>query len=386
MVRRNLSLIVIVLGSASIASSLGSWAAEPQEALDVKVGKQEVLIPSGYEGLSHFPDQPIALLNRKPLTFLAAVGNETVLFSGPNWKNLQPIAKVLHVGDKGSFDNGYAGVGGVFIDGSKIYAFYHAEDQENLDSEYSKRNGQRAFIASVGYATSDDGGKTFQKVGQVLASGHPRKDRAECAGLGDISICLDNTKSYLYAYYTDYSRHANEGVQTCVARSPVDSRGRPGSWMKYHDGGFSQPGLGGLESHILSWHSRGGDAYSPSVVYSEGLAKFLMVFCVVDYSEARLGHESKHPKKSGIYLSYSEDGVLWGEIGPADIASHALLRAGSRDVVHPTLVIESTKDMNLRGVLVYAFTPRWPDVPHHLAGRTITISTKRPPVSRRDGR
>jgi hypothetical protein len=356
-----------------------------EEMLDVKVGKQAVLLRSGYEGLRYFPDQPIALLNRRPLTFLTAVGNETVLFSGLNWKSLHPIAKVLQAGDKGSFDNGYAGVGGVFKDGSKVYAFYHAEDQDNLHSEYSKRNNQKAFIASVGCAISDDGGKTFQKIGQVLASGHPRKDGAECSGIGDISICADRTKSYLYAYYTDYSRHGNEGVQICVARSPLESKGRPGSWKKYHDGGFNEPGLSGLESHILSWHSRGGDAYSPSVEYNESLGKYLMVFCVVDYSEIRLGKESKQPKKSGIYLCPSEDGVVWGESIQL-FASHALLRAGTRDVVHPTLLIESTKGMDLRGVLVYAFTPKWPDVPHHLAGRTITISPKGRPVGQRDGR
>jgi hypothetical protein len=382
MIRIHLSLVLLL-----VVIPRSSWAADPQgeagaisKTFDIKVGRQEILMGPGFEGLSYFPDQPIAILSRKPLTFLTAVGNETVLFGGPNWRDLHLLGKVLQAGGNGSFDNGYAGVGGVFVDGPRVYAFYHAEDQENLESNYSKRNNQRAFIASVGCARSDDGAKTFQKVGQVLTSAHPRKPGAECAGLGDISICLDKTRSYLYAHYSDYSRHADQGVQISVARSPLERKGEPGSWKKYFDGGFDQPGLGGLESHVLSWHSRGGDAYSPSVVFCEGIGKYLMVFCVVDYSEVRLGKESKRPKNSGIYLCDSEDGVQWGE--PVQLfASHALLRVGTQDVVHPTLVLDTTKGNVVRGVLLHAYTPNWAEVPHHLAGRTITLSPKKLPLS-----
>mmetsp|Transcript_37522 Transcript_37522/g.60797 ORF Transcript_37522/g.60797 Transcript_37522/m.60797 type:complete len:326 (+) Transcript_37522:43-1020(+) len=36
----------------------------------------------------------------------------------------------------------------------------------------------------------------------------------------------------------------------CLARAPKHTWGKPGSWLKYHDGSFSQPGIGGKCSNI----------------------------------------------------------------------------------------------------------------------------------------
>lgn len=360
-----LAMIVVALGRTVAA-----------EDLDVKVGPQQILIAAGSQGLTHFPDQPLGILKKSPLTFLASVGNETVLFTGQNWRTLRPLATVLKVGEKGAFDSGYAGVGGVYQDGATTYAFYHAEFQENLRSEYSAKNGQLPFIGSVGLAVSTDGCRSFQKLGQVLTSKHPRQANAECAGLGDVTICRDKTGEFLLAYYTDYSRHANQGVQTAVARAPIKDKGRPGTWSKFSKGSFSEPGIGGEETHVLSGHSRGADAYSPCVVFVRELDRYLMVFCAVVYSEVQAGNEETQPRKSGIYLTSSTDGLQWAE--PTQlVACHALLRTGLQCAVHPTLSIESANKSQVRAQLLYAFTEEWPKTPHHLAGRTVTIAKKK---------
>jgi len=83
--------------------------------LRVVLGKQEVIMPAGHLGLTFFPDQPICVLNKAPLTFLMTVGNATFLLAGPSWRTATHNGKVLEPGGPGTFDNGYAGIGGVLI-------------------------------------------------------------------------------------------------------------------------------------------------------------------------------------------------------------------------------------------------------------------------------
>lgn len=321
------------------ACAQGSLAASD---VRVSVGDQQILIPAGRHNLNFFPDQPISILNTKPLTFLMTTntgsGDGTVLMSGSDWKTARPLAVTL-AKSPGMFDNGYAGVGGVYLDRSKneLLAFYHAEDHANKGLSPS---GQNAWMGSVGAASSRDGGRSFRKLGQVLTSRHRFNAKPASSGLGDISICVDKTNTYLLAHYVDFSRARKHGVQTCVARSRLSDRGMPGTWKKYFEGRFSEPGLQGHESHIFSGWVDHADYYSPQVQYSKVLKKYVMVFCAVFYTEVHREPNQlpRTPKMSGVYLSTSDDAIHWNK--PTQLfANHAAIIAKQKVVVHPTLHI-----------------------------------------------
>lgn len=344
------------------------------DELQVQVGKQSVVLPEGSYGLKYFPDEGLGVLSTHPLTFLVAASDNTYLFYGRRWEDVRPISMVINHGTKGDFDNGYAGVGGVYKVGHRILAFYHAEDREGQKSPVGVVHEVPPFYASVGLAASNDDGRTFQKLGQVLTSKHPRKEDSACAGIGEVSVCVDKTNKYLMAYYTDYSRHKKDDIQISVARCPIEVQGRPGHWKKYCNGDFSEPGLGGDESHVLSLSSQGGGAYSPCVIYRNDWHKYVMVFCLVHYLEVLPGKVSTSPTISGIYISTSDDGIGWGT--PLQLfAAHSMVLHDRECVLHPTLIIESGTKRELRGSLVYGYTPHWP-VPHYMARRQIVIQMK----------
>lgn len=365
-----------------LISPVTTWAAEPE--ISVNVGNQQILLGSGQYGLNYFPDQPVSVISQRPLRCFMTVENYSVAFHGRDWNSLRPVKTILTKGQKGSFDNSYAGVGGVYVDGRNVFLFYHAEDHEGLPKE--KYYNQHSFIGSVALAVSRDGDNSFRKLGQILTAKHPKKKGSKCGGVGDISICVDKTNTYLLAHYVDYSRFTGRGVQTCVARSKISDKGKPGTWKKYFNGRFSEPGLGGRESHILSWFSKKGshkgDAYSPHVVYSKHLGKYLMVFNGVSQAEVVKGKEVHKPKVSGIYLTSSDDAIHWDKATQL-FAVHTIFIPRKHCVVHPSIYIISSSKGKVRARLLYGYTPRWwgnardGGVSHHLASRMLAISMKK---------
>jgi hypothetical protein len=198
----------------------------------VDVGPHRIVMRPGQYNTTHFPDQPISVLSERPLIVLMVCGNSTKLFYGRDWNSITYAPSVLRPSSGGAFDNGYAGIGGIHRDGKTIYGLYHAEDHVGKSSAVSKARNQSAGMFSVGLAVSQDGGKSFRKVGQALSSAHPYEQGKECGGLGDITVCADRTNSYLLAYYADFSRGQGKGIQICVARCAIKDRAIPGAWKK----------------------------------------------------------------------------------------------------------------------------------------------------------
>ena len=344
---------------------------------EIEVGTHKtILSPDRRSTLEYFPDQPVALLSVNPTRCYMAVGNSTVAFEGRNIGNLKPVKKVLEPGSGNDFDNGYAGAGGVWKKGQQVTVFYHAEDYRNLNRD--EYRNVHEFMASVGAAVSSDGGRTFKKVGQILSSKHKKKEGSICGGVGDISICVDKNNEYLLAHYTDFSRFGDDGVQICVARSKLSDGGRPGSWKKYFEGSFSEPGIKGRESHIFSGISQRQDFYSPHVIWCKSVGHYLMVFSVVDYSEVAKGKESIRPTESGIYLTTSRDAIKWEK--PQQLFSmHAVIIPNRELAVHPSIHVENSTSSLVNLTVAYGYSPKWGSyengtLPHHLAARTVKLS------------
>ena len=125
-----------------------------------------MVLPAGYRGLNYFPDEPIAIIRQQPFTFLMTAGNATYLMVGSSLRTAVPVEKVLIPGAKGSFDNGYAGAGSVYLDEGRgeVLVFYHAEDHEGMPMVSYNKAIHGAYW-SIGLAVAKTDSTHREKVG-----------------------------------------------------------------------------------------------------------------------------------------------------------------------------------------------------------------------------
>ena len=217
----------------------------------------------------------------------------------------------------------------------------------------------------------------IERRGEILRADKPRQSIAgkphevaarRIQGVGEPTMTPDREGKHLLCYYTEASNRLDRSVTICVARSPIEARGEPGSWRKFHDGRWDEPGLGGHETPVL--RAEGGDVGQSHVTYVPAWERYVMVFCHQGFQDFQRGEA----RQSGVYLSTSRDGVVWTE--PVRIVRVMTVFKTDRPCVqHPTLIVtRATKD-RLEGRLFHAYTPRWP-TPHHLASSPITIHLK----------
>jgi len=350
----------------------------------VELGPREALLGNDALGLRYFPDESVVLLERHPrLRLIVVAANTSYLVEGSNLRNLEHATPVLGPGPPGSFDNGYAGIGGVYRrDDGALYAFYHAEDQEDMPSLPSHAPG---FYASIGAAVSSDAGSTWEKLGPVITSAKPKswsvRPNQGDKGAAVPSVVLDRDGTHLLAYYTEHSGVDGRGPPICVARADLrEGPPVPGRWRKYHAGRFDEPGLGGLDTPILP-----PTAGQPHVVFSQTLDRFVMAMIGVWWREMHEDDTSaRQPlavplEHSGIYIAFSRDGIAWSEPEPLFV-DYSLPRLGKSLSWTPTLLWD--EGSSTEGWLVYAHSPRWGhrfgEQPHFMVGRRVRLVNASP--------
>jgi hypothetical protein len=285
---------------------------------------------------------------------------------------LQVAGEVLLPGETGSFDNGYAGVNGVYRTGAKeLLAFYHAEDHEKMPR--ISANGVQGFYCSIGLAVSVNDGISFRKIGPVLTDNrgkdlHGHTDQ----GVGEPCITRDPSGKFLRMYYTSHSRVGRRGVQICLARCPVGEAHKVTAWRKFHEGTFTEHGLGGHDTPVLSGKSIGADAVFPHVTYSATLGKYVMVYCLNAYREFKTA-----PGRSGIYVAFSKDGISWPESDQQQLLmGYVVPRVGMEVMWHPTLILDTdSAPGKAKGWLHYSYSESWghkaPHKPHYWVAAPI---------------
>lgn len=347
----------------------------------VELGDQKTVL-SPTRQLRYFPDEPVCVVRKDPLTFTLVNGVSTLLMSGKSFETAAPLGTVLGPGKKGEFDNGYAGISGIFRDdrNGELRAIYHAEDHEDMPAVPG--SGIPGFYASMALAVSTDDGRTFKKLGQIVTGSVPKNPQADASkggsgqGVGDASLCPSADGQYLFMYYMDLSRVHNRGCQACMARCKVSDGGQPGTWWKYHDGSFEEKGLGGKDTPVVTMESMKGDAISPSVTYVAGLKKYVMVFGGNVYADI----QARKATTSGIYCSTSDDGITWAE--PALLFTGLPIPIPSAEfAARPGLVLDDATQQKVTGWLYYAYSPRWghteQEPPHYMVGRPILLQPSR---------
>jgi len=357
-------------GSTLTMTSVCYWvllsAAAISQECEVDLGPIQTVIPAGKWGLNAFPDGAITVLSsRSPVSFLMSVGyrtsvspdlqgSSTVLLRGTSFEKATPIATVMRA------DNTNPKEQLAYL--SAVIPLAAQEAMLGIIYQERSTGGQNAvgthrFYATTGVALSKDKGATFERLGDIIV-GRPEDpaSRATAQGSGGGSVCIEPEGRYLYMYYTDFSRlnPANgeqRSVITCMARSLVEEEGRPGSWTKWFNGSFSEPGLGGKDTEIAN-------CFGAAVVYVPEAKRFFM-FGIRD----------------GLCLFVSEDGIRWGKrIGLTDDEDVRVPGNEERPMASsPQLVIAQASPTHIKGYLFHSYSPN-ARVPSYLVKRKITLS------------
>jgi hypothetical protein len=186
-------------------------------------------------------------------------------------------------------------------DDGTIYGWYHNEPGGICP-------GGKLTAPRIGAVKSTDNGYTFKDLGLVLNSGDP----VDCnssngffgGGHGDFSVILDRSREYFYFFFTNYGGPAaGQGVVT--ARMSFLDRDNPaGSVFKYHNGQWSEPGLGGRVSAVFRarsvWQRADYDSFwGPAIHWNTHLERYVIVM-----NHACCGYEWP---QEGIYITFNAD-------------------------------------------------------------------------------
>ncbi|WP_328942101.1 RICIN domain-containing protein [Streptomyces sp. NBC_00250] len=134
--------------------------------------------------------------------------------------------------------------------------------------------GDGLHYDGIDYAVSKDQGRTWAIKDHVITSQYST-ERGDTAafpqqtyhyGTGDQRLFVDTASGYFYAFYG--SRIVNKGGGWAafyghVARAPISSKMAPGSWQKWYNGAWSQPGVGGRESNMVPVGPGSTTGYTP---------------------------------------------------------------------------------------------------------------------------
>ena len=216
-------------------------------------------------------------------------------------------------------------------DVSTWYGYYHNEWPA------TRCGREDRFVPRIGAAKSTDNGRTWTDLGPVIqafqsATACESPNRYVIGGVGDVSVMLDQAKTYLYFFYSQYHRdRMAQGV--AVARLLWADRDRPGGRVELWRSGIWEPeagrrtfvpGLPGAERQlrlewiypaasplvtpVFAWHDADDkvDAFwGPAVHWNTALEQYVMLLNRA--KDENYGQE-------GIYVSYAprlDDPALW---------------------------------------------------------------------------
>ncbi len=163
-----------------------------------------------------------------------------------------------------------------------------------------------------------------------------------------------------------------------MARASIDKINETGLvFYKYYNGKFEEPGIGGRNTPLFNLPGGNtAETEEAHVVYSPYLKKYIMTLNV-DYWKEFVYNTGL--SKSGIYISYSNDGTAWSD-------PEMLIKDYSQPLIGKSLSCESVivfdDESGREGWLVYGYSPHWghdynkSGIPHYMAGNRISFKIK----------
>ncbi|MGW0767175.1 RICIN domain-containing protein [Streptomyces sp. NPDC002676] len=146
-----------------------------------------------------------------------------------------------------------------------------------VHNEFTPRPfGDGLHYDAIDYAVSTDQGHTWTIKGHALTSPYSTARGDSTAfpnqtydyGDGDQRLFVDTASGYFYVYYGSRiipkrGVGGSNGGLAHVARAPISAKMATGSWQKWYDGAWSQPGVGGLESNMVPATASNPNGYTP---------------------------------------------------------------------------------------------------------------------------
>lgn len=136
--------------------------------------------------------------------------------------------------------------------------------------------GDGLHYDAIDYAKSTDQGRTWTIQGHAITSAYStaRGDNAAFPhqtyhyGNGDPRLFVDTASGYFYVYYGSRvipkgGVGGSNGGLAHVARAPISGKMASGSWQKWYDGAWTQPGVGGRESNMVPATTSNPLGYTP---------------------------------------------------------------------------------------------------------------------------
>lgn len=237
--RHTLELLVL---TASVGCAGGT------ALVDLDVGLEQVVMTRGEldaAGLSFFPDGVMGVQwdaeHERVHSWAANSGTTAHLVGTLRLPGQAEIATSTDLENERS-DYDYAAGGAVWVDpdSGRLLRFQHIERHPA---------GPRLFLSSLGLATSPARDAPFTDLGEIVfpsASHSAAFERGEAIEVGGGAPVV--VEDHLYLYYTDYQNDGSESG-LAVARAPIAQvleaaeRDEAAPWQKYHDGGWTEPGL-----------------------------------------------------------------------------------------------------------------------------------------------
>lgn len=163
-----------------------------------------------------------------------------------------------------------------------LYGWYHYEPDD-----VCKPNAHLPTAPKIGALRSFDRGLHWEHLGIVIQA---PPDSLRCdtpspwdaGGHGDFSVIPDPGREYFYFFFSSYVKDpAEQGV--AAARMRYADRDQPvGKVFKWHDGGWTEPGLGGKLTPIwpaqIDWHRPDANLFwGPSIHWNTHLQSYVIL-------------------------------------------------------------------------------------------------------------
>ena len=198
-----------------------------------------------------------------------------------------------------NYDADYVGANSVITasNGKDLLMFYEAGNQ-TIGS--IQPGGWEYNVMALARSTAN--GRTWTRQGVVVSGPDPKPSSVGTTqpGVSEPGTIVANGYIYMFFQYIpnqDSEPEAPSVIQ--VARAPVASDGTPGSWTKYYNGAWGEPGLGGKGTTIVMT-GKGSGCTRPVQVwpaFSTYLNAYVLTFLC----------------NEGWFFSTSTDLVIWAQ-------------------------------------------------------------------------
>lgn len=228
----SIALLVGVQGAARVEAA---DTKNPQEAtpcidcISIRVGLPKIVQGPG-PGIPDNLFTVVRLPNGRFRGFSANVTTYAIDGDSP-WDMAGTPMPVLGPAPRGAYGESGEWINHVERSGNRLLAWVHDETGDHFGTAITS-------LKSMSMAVSENDGKSWRRLGQIV-TGTEGVVQGEVTGVGDGDV-IDGKDGYYYLYAW-WNRHPGGVI---VARAPV-ANPDPGSWKRYFNGGWSEPGLGG---------------------------------------------------------------------------------------------------------------------------------------------